>query len=155
MSIKKHNKEFWVGVFVLLGILAIAYMSIKLGNVTMFSDEFYELRANFTNITGLKLNAPVQMYGVEVGHISRIDLDLDGRETNAVPVAVVSMKIRKGYRVDDECIASIKTSGLIGDKFLDISLGAGTGFLEDGDVIYETNSAIDLEDLIHKFAAGD
>lgn len=149
---KKYNKEVWVGVFVLLGILAVVYMSIKLGNVTMFSDEFYELKANFTNITGLKLNAPVQMYGVEVGHVSKIDLDLEGKETNAVPVAVVTVKVRKKYHVDDECVASIKTSGLIGDKFLDISLGAGTDFLKDGDTIYETNPAIDLEDLIHKFA---
>ncbi len=152
---KKYNKELSVGVFVLLGILAIVYMSIKLGNVTMFSDDFYELKANFTNINGLKLNAPVQMYGVEVGHISQIDLDLEGKETNSVPVAVVTMKIHRQYKLDDECVASVKTSGLIGDKFVDLALGAGTDFLEDGGVIYETNSAIDLEDLIHKFAAGD
>ena len=152
---KKYNKELWVGVFVLLGILAIAYMSIKLGNVTMFSDEFNEYKASFTNATGLKLNAPVQMYGVEIGHVSRIELDLDGKETNSVPVAVVYLKVPKEYRLDDECVASIKTSGLIGDKFLDLSLGAGTDFLSDGGTIYETNAAIDLEDLIHKFASGD
>lgn len=151
---KKYGKEFWVGVFVLVGLLAIGYMSVKLGNVTLFSDEYYSLRANFTNITGLKLNAPVQMYGVEVGHVYRIDLDLEGAETNHIPVAVVYMNVRKEYKIDNEAVASIRTSGLIGDKFVDIALGAGDHMLKDGDLIFETTPAIDLEDLIHKFAAG-
>ncbi|MGE4552616.1 MAG: outer membrane lipid asymmetry maintenance protein MlaD [Desulfovibrionaceae bacterium] len=151
---KKYNKELSVGLFVLIGLLAIAYMSVKLGNVTLFSDDFYTLRANFTRITGLKLNAPVQMYGVEVGYVSRISLDLAGEQTNHVPVAVVEMKIHKRYKLDNECAASIRTNGLIGDKFLDIALGAGDDTLKDGDLIYETTPAIDLEDLINKFAAG-
>lgn len=151
---KKYNKELSVGLFVLIGLLAIGYMSVKLGNVTVFSDDFYTLRANFTRITGLKLNAPVQMYGVEVGYVSKVSLDLSGEQTNHVPVAVVEMKIHKQYKLDNECAASIRTSGLIGDKFLDIALGAGDQTLKDGDLIYETTPAIDLEDLINKFAAG-
>lgn len=151
---KKYNKELSVGLFVLAGLLAIAYMSIKLGNVTAFSNDFYTLRANFTRITGLKLNAPVQMYGVEVGYVSRIGLDLAGEQTNHVPAAEVEMKIRKQYTLDNECVASIRTSGLIGDKFVDIALGAGDTLLRDGELIYETVPAIDLEDLINKFAVG-
>ncbi|MGE4292745.1 MAG: outer membrane lipid asymmetry maintenance protein MlaD [Desulfovibrio sp.] len=154
-NIKKYSRETAVGVFVFVGLLSIAYMSVKLGNVKLFSNEYYTISAVFTKITGLKVNAPVSMYGVEVGYVEHIDLDLEGKETNNVPVAVVSMAVRKNYQIDDEAVASIKTSGLIGDKFVDIALGLGTGTLKDGDVIYDTNPAIDLEDLISKFAMSD
>lgn len=153
--VKKYSKETAVGVFVFIGLLCIVYMSVKLGNVKLFSNDYYTVTAVFTKITGLKVNAPVSMYGVEVGFVEKIDLDLEGKETNSVPVAVVTMAVRKGYTLDDESVASIKTSGLIGDKFVDIALGLGTDSLKDGDVIYDTNPAIDLEDLISKFATSD
>lgn len=154
-KIKKYSRETAVGVFVFVGLLCIAYMSVKLGNVKLFSNEYYTVSAVFTKITGLKVNAPVSMYGVEVGYVEKIDLDLEGKQTNNVPVAVVTMAVRKNYRIDDEAVASIKTSGLIGDKFVDIALGLGTEPLQDGAVIYDTNPAIDLEDLISKFAMSD
>lgn len=154
-EIKKYSKETAVGVFVFIGLLCIAYMSVKLGNVKLFSDEYYNISAVFTKITGLKVNAPVSMYGVEVGYVEKIALDLEGKETNHVPVALVTMAVRKDYRIDNEAVASIKTSGLIGDKFVDIALGLGDAPLKDGDVIYDTNPAIDLEDLISKFAMSD
>ncbi|MBU1247882.1 MAG: MCE family protein [Proteobacteria bacterium] len=149
---KKYKQELAVGVFVFIGLLGIAYMSVKLGNVKMFSNDYMTLSAPFTKITGLKINAPVNMYGVEVGYVSRISLDLEGEQTRSIPVAVVEMQIRKEYSIDNEAIASIKTSGLIGDKFVDISLGMGEEVLMDGDAIFDTNPAIDLEDLIGKFA---
>lgn len=152
---KKYNKEVAVGIFVFIGILCITYMSVKLGNVKLFSDDYYTLTAPFTKITGLKINAPVNMYGVEVGYVSSISLDLKGENTRSIPVAIVEMQIRKQYELDDEATASIKTSGLIGDKFVDISLGMGAGVLANGDVIFDTNPAIDLEDLIGKFATSD
>jgi phospholipid/cholesterol/gamma-HCH transport system substrate-binding protein len=154
-SVKKYSKEPAVGVFVFVGLLCIAYMSVKLGNVKLFSDEYYNVGAVFTKITGLKVNAPVSMYGVEVGFVEKIELDLEGKETNGVPVAVVTMAVKRDYQLDDEAVASIKTSGLIGDKFVDIALGLGMETLQDGDVIYDTNPAIDLEDLISKFAMSD
>ncbi|MGE4505671.1 MAG: outer membrane lipid asymmetry maintenance protein MlaD [Desulfovibrionaceae bacterium] len=152
---KKYSKEVAVGVFVFIGILCITYMSVKLGNVKLFSDDYYTLTAPFTKITGLKINAPVNMYGVEVGYVSAISLDLEGENTRSIPVAVVEMQVRKEYAIDEEATASIKTSGLIGDKFVDISLGMGLDMLKDGDVIFDTNPAIDLEDLIGKFATSD
>jgi phospholipid/cholesterol/gamma-HCH transport system substrate-binding protein len=152
---KKYSKEVAVGVFVFIGILCITYMSVKLGNVKLFSDDYYTLTAPFTKITGLKINAPVNMYGVEVGYVSAISLDLEGENTRSIPVAVVEMQVRKEYAIDEEATASIKTSGLIGDKFVDISLGMGMDTLKDGDVIFDTNPAIDLEDLIGKFATSD
>lgn len=149
---KKYKQEVAVGIFVFLGILCIAYMSVKLGNVKIFSDDYYTLTAPFTKITGLKVNAPVNMYGVEVGYVSNISLDLEGEQTRSIPVAVVEMQVHKQYELDNEATASIKTSGLIGDKFVDISLGMGEDILKAGDVIFDTNPAIDLEDLIGKFA---
>lgn len=149
---KKYKQEVLVGVFVFVGIMCMAYMSIKLGNVKLFDDQFYTITAPFTKITGLKVNAPVNMYGVEVGYVSNISLDLEGKQTRAIPVAVVEMQIHKQYQIDDEATASIKTSGLIGDKFVDIALGMGVDALADGDVVFDTNPAIDLEDLIGKFA---
>jgi phospholipid/cholesterol/gamma-HCH transport system substrate-binding protein len=144
-----------VGIFVFIGIMCIAYMSVKLGNVKLFSDDYYTITAPFTKITGLKINAPVSMYGVEVGYVSNITLDLEGKQTRAIPVAVVEMRVQKQFEIDDEATASIKTSGLIGDKFVDISLGMGEGILAHGDVIFDTNPSIDLEDLIGKFATSD
>lgn len=149
---RKYKQELAVGVFVFIGVLCIVYMSVKLGNVKLFSDNYYTLTAPFTKITGLKNNAPVNMYGVEVGYVSDISLDLKGEQTRSIPVAIVEMQIRKQYEIDTEATASIKTSGLIGDKFVDISLGMGMDTLADGEVIFDTNPAIDLEDLIGKFA---
>lgn len=152
---KKYKQEVAVGIFVFIGIMCIAYMSIRLGNVKLFSDDYYTLTAPFTKITGLKINAPVNMYGVEVGYVSNITLDLEGKQTRSIPVAVVEMQVRRLYEIDVEATASIKTSGLIGDKFVDISLGMGDDTLADGDVIFDTNPAIDLEDLIGKFATSE
>lgn len=144
----KYNKQTAVGIFVFLGIVAISYMSIKLGNVTMFSDDYYTVNADFTNVAGLKVNAPVQIYGVEVGFVESITLNQkDG-------TAHLQLMIRKGVKLTDDAIASIKTSGLIGDKYVGISPGGVGDPVEDGGVLFDTQPAIDLEDLISKFAVG-
>lgn len=145
---KKYNKQTAVGIFVFLGIVAISYMSIKLGNVTMFSDDYYIVKADFTNVAGLKVNAPVQVYGVDVGFVKSISLNqTDG-------MAHLEMMIRKDVKLTDDAIASIKTSGLIGDKYVGISPGGVGDPVEDGDTLFDTQPAIDLEDLISKFAVG-
>ena len=146
---KKYSKETAVGFFVLVGLIGIAYMSIKLGNVQLFSSDFYMLHAEFTDVSGLKVNAPVEMYGVGVGFVESISLDQDNG------MAAVVMRIQNGVRVLDDAIVSVKTSGLIGDKYLKISPGGGGDELHDGDLIFDTEPAIDLEDLISKFAFGD
>jgi phospholipid/cholesterol/gamma-HCH transport system substrate-binding protein len=144
---KKYSKETQVGVFVLVGFLAVAYMSIKLGNVHLFGDDYYAISARFNDVTGLKPNAPVQMYGVEMGFVDKIGIDQkDG-------MSVVTLKIRKDVQLTDDTIASIKTSGLIGDKYVKLSRGGGES-VKAGAVLRDTESSIDLEELISKYVFG-
>ena len=144
---KKYSKETQVGLFVLVGFLAIAYMSVKLGNVHLFSDDHYAITAKFNDVTGLKVNAPVQMYGVEMGFVEKIGIDLDSG------LSEVTLKIRKDIKLTDDTIASVKTSGLIGDKFVKLSRGGGDP-LKPGAVLRDTESSIDLEELISKYVFG-
>jgi phospholipid/cholesterol/gamma-HCH transport system substrate-binding protein len=144
---KKYSKETQVGLFVLLGFFAIAYMSIKLGNVHLFSSDYYTIKAVFNDVTGLKTNAPVQMYGVEMGFVSNIAIDQKSG------MSVVTLDIRKDVKLTDDTIASVKTSGLIGDKYVKISRGGGDP-LKPGAVLRDTESSIDLEELISKYVFG-
>ena len=144
----KINKETAVGIFVIMGLLAVVYMSVKLGNVQLFSDKYYEIKANFTDISGLKVNAPVQMYGVNIGFVSAIGLDQEKG------VAAVSMMLLKEVQLTDDAIAAIKTNGLIGDKYLKIVPGGLGDPVKPGDTLFDTQPAVDLEDLISKFAFG-
>jgi len=144
---KKYAKETQVGIFVIVGFLAIAYMSVKLGNVHLFSDNNYAIKARFNDVTGLKLNAPVQMYGVEMGFVEKIAIDQDSG------MSEVTLKIRKDIQLTDDTIASVKTSGLIGDKYIKISRGGGEP-INAGAVLRDTESSIDLEELISKYVFG-
>ncbi|AMK10467.1 MAG: outer membrane lipid asymmetry maintenance protein MlaD [Pseudodesulfovibrio sp.] len=145
----KLKKETAVGIFVIMGLLAVVYMSVKLGNVQLFSDKYYMLKADFTDISGLKVNAPVQMYGVEIGFVSTIALN------QKKGVASVSMMILKEVELTDDAIAAIKTNGLIGDKYVKIAPGGVGDPVKPGDTLFDTQPAIDLEDLISKFAFGE
>ena len=145
---KKYTKETAVGLFVFVGVMCIAYMSVKLGNVALFSDSHYVLNAQFSDVTGLKVNAPVQMFGVDIGYVKRIELDQEQG------LAMVQMSINKDITLTDDAIASIKTSGLIGDKFLKVSPGGAGESLKDGGTIFDTESSVDLEELISKFVFG-
>ena len=144
---KKYSKETQVGIFVLLGFVAIAYMSIKLGNVHLFGDDHYAIKAKFNDVTGLKINAPVQMYGVEMGFVEKIGIDQDSG------MSVVTLKIRKDIKLTDDTIASVKTSGLIGDKYIKLSRGGGEA-IAPGAVLRDTESSVDLEELISKYVFG-
>jgi phospholipid/cholesterol/gamma-HCH transport system substrate-binding protein len=144
---KKYAKETQVGIFVLVGFLAIAYMSIKLGNVHLFSDNNYSIKARFNDVTGLKINAPVQMYGVEMGFVDKIGIDQESG------MSEVTLKIRKDIKLTDDTIASVKTSGLIGDKYIKLSRGGGDP-IQPGAVLRDTESSIDLEELISKYVFG-
>lgn len=144
----KMRKETAVGLFVLVGLLALVYMSVKLGNVQLFSDKYYPIRANFTDVSGLKVNAPVQMYGVTIGFVGGISLDQD------LHMARVDMMIEKEIKLLDDTIVAVKTSGLIGDKYLKISPGGLGDPVNPGDTLFDSLPAIDLEDMISKFAFG-
>ncbi|MGL1863288.1 MAG: outer membrane lipid asymmetry maintenance protein MlaD [Pseudodesulfovibrio sp.] len=144
----KLKKETAVGLFVLVGILAIAYMAVNLGNVQLFSDKYYSIHANFSDISGLKVNAPVQMFGVKVGYVGTIGLDQKN------DVATVEMRLDKEVKLTDDAIVSVKTNGLIGDKYLKIAPGGLGDPVKPGDTLFDTNPSIDIEDLISKFAFG-
>jgi len=144
----KIKKETAVGIFVVMGLLAVVYMSVKLGNVQLFSDKYYDIKANFTDISGLKVNAPVQMYGVEIGFVSHIGLDQEKG------VAAVTMMLLKEVELTDDAIAAIKTNGLIGDKYVKIVPGGLGDPVKPGETLFNTQPAIDLEDMISKFAFG-
>jgi len=144
----KMKKETAVGIFVIMGLLAVVYMSVKLGNVQLFSDKYYEVKADFSDISGLKVNAPVQMFGVEIGFVGSITLN------QKKGVASVSMMILRDVELTDDAIAAVKTNGLIGDKYIKIAPGGVGDPVKPGDTLFDTQPAIDLEDLISKFAFG-
>jgi len=144
----KLNKETAVGLFVFIGLVAIVYMSVKLGNVQLLSSRYYPVQADFADISGLKTNAPVQMFGVDIGFVSVISLDQEKG------VARVEMMIDKDVQLTDDAIVSVKTNGLIGDKYLKIAPGGLGEPVKPGDTLFDTQPAIDLEDLISKFAFG-
>jgi phospholipid/cholesterol/gamma-HCH transport system substrate-binding protein len=146
---KKYVMETTVGIFVVIGLLCIGYMTMKLGEVSLFGDNSYLLYARFTSVSGLRVGSPVEMLGLEVGRVERLTID-QGQE-----MALAEMKIKKGVKVYADAIASIKTSGLIGDKYVQIDPGGSEQLLKPGSSITETTSPIDIETIISKYAFGD
>ena len=146
---QKSSVEAAVGVFVLIGLACVGYLTIQLGRMELLGTDYYILSARFQNISGLKIGSRVEMAGVNIGKVDEIDLDRERL------VAVVNMKIKKGIELADDSIASIKTSGLIGDKFIKLTPGVSDDFLQQGGMITETESALDIEELIGNFAFGN
>ena len=146
---KKTSLELGVGIFVLIGILCVGYLTIRLGKMELLGDEHYYLRARFLSVAGLKKGAQVVIAGVKVGQVDEISLDPEEQ------VAIVRMKILKEVVLTDDVIASVKTSGLIGDKYIKLSPGGSDEVLKNGDLIIETESSLDIEELISKYAFGD
>ncbi|ABB39096.1 Mammalian cell entry related domain protein [Oleidesulfovibrio alaskensis G20] len=144
----KYTKETSVGIFVLIGLLCLGYVTVKLGKMEVFSSEGYTVQARFTSVTGLRVGADVEISGVPVGKVSGINLDqMDN-------VAVVSLRLRPDVELSEDTIASVKTSGLIGDKYVKLSPGGAMDLLKEGDEILETESALDIEELISKYVFG-
>jgi phospholipid/cholesterol/gamma-HCH transport system substrate-binding protein len=135
-----------VGLFALAGIVALAILSLRLGKIELFNNKGYVVYANFDNISGLKVGDEVEIAGVQVGKVVSISLK-DYR-------AHVGMRINDGVHIDTDAIASIKTSGIIGDKYVSVSLGGGDHDLADGGVIRRTQSAFVLEDAIGQLING-
>ena len=146
---KKYTQETVVGIFVVIGLFAIAYMTVKLGNVGFLGERSYTLIAKFTSVSGLRVGNPVNMLGLEIGRVEAFKMDQENQ------VAVVTLKINDGINIYDDAIASIKTEGLIGDKYISIDAGGGGDLLEDGDIITDTESPTDIMDLVSKYAFGD
>ena len=138
--------DLWVGIFVAIGIAAIIFLSLRVGNLlTATNAPGYHVEAAFDNIGGLKLRAPVKAAGVVVGRVDRIQLDPKSYQ------AVVSMRIDQGYQFTKDTIASILTSGLLGEVYIGLDAGGDPQMLADGGRISKTQSAVVLEKLIGHF----
>jgi len=146
---KKYAVETTVGIFLVFGLLCIGYMTVKLGHVSLLGDDAYSLFARFTTVSGLRVGSPVNMLGIGVGRVGRLTMDQKDQK------AVVEIRIQKGIKVYDDAIVSIKTEGLIGDTFLSIGPGGSGKLLAPGGTITETQPAVDLVDLIGKYAFGE
>jgi len=143
----KLGLELAVGVFMIIGILCLGYLSVKLGKVEVWSKPGNELYAVFNDIGGLRIGAPVVISGVEVGRVKKINLvDYEAR---------VVMQVVPEVQIHDDAVVSIKTRGLIGEKFVQISAGASDEIIKPGGRIRQTESAVDIEALISKYAFGN
>ena len=142
---KKTSLELIVGSFLLAGFISFSWLAVKMGDIDPFANETYPLTARFTSISGLKEGTTIELAGVVVGKVSQIELDAGEYE------AVVHLNIDKTVELTDDSIASIRTSGIIGDKFIKLTPGGSEIFLEAGDEIDETESSISLEELVSKY----
>ncbi|RDU95526.1 outer membrane lipid asymmetry maintenance protein MlaD [Trinickia dinghuensis] len=146
MTMKKTVLDFWVGLFVLLGLIAVLFLALKVGNMSSLSFEAtYPVKLKFDNIGGLKPRAPVKSAGVVVGRVASIGFD-----TNTYQ-AVVTIDIDKQYPFPKDTSAKILTSGLLGEQYIGLEPGGDTEMLKAGDTISMTQSAIVLENLISSF----
>lgn len=142
----RSTLDLWVGIFVTIGIAAVLFLSLLVGNLlTTTNAPGYRVEAAFDNIGGLKVRAPVKAAGVVVGRVERIQLDPKTYQ------ALVTMKIDKGYEFTRDTIASILTSGLLGEVYIGLDAGGDTQMLADGGRIAKTQSAVVLEKLIGQF----
>lgn len=143
---KKFSAEFWVGLFMIVGILCLAYLSIKLGRMEIIGDRGYKLYAEFSEIGGLKNGASVEIAGVEVGRVKNISLS-DYQ-------AMVEMQINTGVNIQEDAIAAVKTKGLLGEKYIQVSPGGSDEIIPPEGKIRETQPPLDLERAIGNFIFG-
>ncbi|HEB88011.1 MAG TPA: outer membrane lipid asymmetry maintenance protein MlaD [Deltaproteobacteria bacterium] len=138
------TRDLTVGLFVLIGLSTLAYLSLKVGGLEFSPGERIELHATFDDIGGLSVRAPVRIAGVKIGQVSDIGLDEDLR-------ALVSMEVDAGLPLSIDSSAAIRTSGLLGDQFISVELGAEDDVLKDGDEFTFTESALSIDKLIGRF----
>jgi len=142
----RDKTDFWVGIFVLLGIAALVFLALRAGNLSTFSfAPTYQIEARFDNLGGLKVRAPVKSSGVVVGRVAAIQFD------NQRFQAVVTLELEAPYTFPIDTSASILTSGLLGEQFIGLTPGGDEQDLKQGGRIQYTQSAVVLEDLISKF----
>jgi phospholipid/cholesterol/gamma-HCH transport system substrate-binding protein len=141
----KMNLEMIVGLFLLAGFASFSWLAVKMGDIRFFMEDTYPVSARFISISGLKEGALIELAGVKIGKVTNIELDADEYE------AVVRMNISKDVRLQDDSIASIRTAGIIGDRYIKLTPGGSEDYLGPGDEIEETESAISLEELVSKY----
>ena len=129
----------------LIGLLCMGYLAIKMGDVGLLGDDTYQLQARFTSVSGLKKGSYIEAAGVRIGKIRKIEFDPE------YYLAIVTMEIDKNVKVHEDATASVRTAGIIGDKFIKIAPGGAENYLEPGMEIQETEPSINLEELISKY----
>ena len=138
--------DLWVGVFVVLGLGALLYLALKVGNLGSFNTgETYQVQARFANIGGLKVRAPIKSAGVVVGRVADIRFDNQSFE------ALVTMNLDGGYQFPRDTTAKILTSGILGEQYIGLEAGGDEAMLKSGDRVRLTQSAVVLENLISQF----
>jgi phospholipid/cholesterol/gamma-HCH transport system substrate-binding protein len=143
---KRFNLEVTVGLFVILGLAALAYLSVKLGQLQIGGGNTYTLTAVFSTIAGLQPGAGVEVAGVQIGRVDTISLqDYEAR---------VTLRLDASVQLQEDSIASIRTRGLIGEKYVRITPGGSEKLLHDGGRIREVETPLDFEDLIGQFIQG-
>ncbi|WP_420994443.1 outer membrane lipid asymmetry maintenance protein MlaD [Cupriavidus sp. 30B13] len=143
---KRNTLDFWVGLFVVAGFVALLFLALKAGNMSSLSfQETYAVQARFDNIGGLKPRAPVKSAGVVVGRVADIRFD------DKTYQATVSLNLEKRYQFPKDTSAKILTSGLLGEQYIGLEAGGDTAMLADGGRITMTQSAVVLENLIGQF----
>ncbi len=146
---KKYSMETTVGVFVAIGLLCMGYMTVKLGKLSLFGEDKYVLYARFSSVSGLKAGSPIEIFGIQVGKVEKLEIDPQKQ------MALVELGINGGIKVYEDASVSVKTAGLIGDKFIKVDPGGSGNLLKPGGTITETSSALDIEDLIGRYAFGE
>lgn len=144
---RKFDLELAVGFFVIIGILSLVYLSVRLGKLETIGGGRYIVYAEFANAGGVKPGAVVEIAGVEVGKVKSLRLDKDYR-------AFATFTIAKDVEIQEDAIASIKTKGLIGEKYVQITPGGSDKLIASGGKIKETESAVDIEELVSKYIFG-
>jgi len=143
---KKIDLELTVGLFIIAGIICLGYLSVKLGKMEMISGNGYDTYALFSNTGGLRTGSPIVIAGVDVGRVKSILLDNYQ--------ARVVLHLTENVKIQEDAIASIKTKGLIGERYIEITPGGSEKIIEPGGRIRETQPAVDLEELISKYVFG-
>ncbi len=139
--------ELIVGIFVLVGIISLSYLTIRLGKLEIFGNNGYVVYADFASVAGLKIGDPVEIAGVKVGKVEMISLADDRARLN--------IRLEPKVQLQEDVIASVRARGLIGDKFVMITPGAADKLLKPGDKIRETESPPDISEVIGKYVGGD
>lgn len=145
---KASKLEFLVGLFVLLGLAAVTWLTLKIGAGSMLGGPTYMIEARFTNAGGLNIGSSVLVAGVTVGRVDSIRMDTVDYS------AIATLRVMDGLKLPTDTMASVKTTGLIGDKYVALAPGADETYLAPGAQITMTESSVDIESLIGKMAFG-
>jgi phospholipid/cholesterol/gamma-HCH transport system substrate-binding protein len=145
---KRYRHEIVAGFFVVIGLLCVGYMAVKLGKVSLLGDNTYILYARFSSVSGLRVGNPVEMFGLQIGQVE--DLKMDQKDQ----VAIVGLKISNGIKIYGDANVSIKTEGLIGDRYVSIDPGGAAPLLKPGGMITQTEPPVDIGNLIGKYLFG-